>query len=588
MKDWIIRWISWAAWLLAPMTGWGQTPDTLGIVIDSSEFYEETERFVLRPGDQSLLYYQDSLMVHGRGVPVRPFGDTLFGLYPSRRQPWRLARQERRRIEHYLIDLANRDRFVPDSLGIKADSAGLIILYGDSLITRIGLKESSLLRHSEEEVARWYADRIWGDLQANHADILKGKYWFLLASLIITILLILAINFAFSWVRKRVGKSNNTLAKISKVLTFKHVQLVTPDNAERTILGILGILRWVILLFVAYSLLPVILTKFGLTRDIGNTLMGWIIDPITGFFNSLVAFIPNLITIIIYIMIYRFILRGLVYIFQEIGAGNIRINGFYSEWAIPTLNLLKFLGIIFLLIFTFPLLPGSSGQTFQAISVFLGAVISLGSSSVVANAVGGVVLTYMRPFKKGDRIQAANVTGDVVERNILVTRIRTPKNEVVTVPNAQIVNSHAINYTTASKMGNLILHTSVTIGYDVPWEQVQELLITAANKTKGIITDNEMKQPFVLQTSLDDYYVAYEINAYTDKPTKMPAIYSELHKNIIIEFGKANVEILSPAYRANRDGNDLTIPENLLQLGREERKDSQSTEDKNPPPEDSK
>lgn len=187
----------------------------------------------------------------------------------------------------------------------------------------------------------------------------------------------------------------------------------------------------------------------------------------------------------------------------------------------------------------------------------------MGSSSAISNAVAGLVITYMRPFKVGDRIKIGEVAGDVIEKSLLVTRIRTIKNEDITLPNSTVLSGHTINYTTAAQELGLILHTSVTIGYDVPWKQVHELLLKAALATEGIMKDEKHK-PFVLQTSLDDFYVAYQLNAYTNESNRMAAIYSGLHQNIQDQFNEAGVEILSPHYRAARDGNMTTIPANYL------------------------
>jgi small-conductance mechanosensitive channel len=197
------------------------------------------------------------------------------------------------------------------------------------------------------------------------------------------------------------------------------------------------------------------------------------------------------------------------------------------------------------------------------VSVFIGILFSLGSSSAISNAVAGLVITYMRPFKAGDRIRIGEVTGDVIEKSLLVTRIRTVKNEAITIPNSAILAGHTINYTTSAKERGLILHTTVTIGYDVPWRQVHELLMAAARATEGVSTE-EHRAPFVLQTSLDDFYVSYQINIYTAHSHKIAAIYSELLQHIQDSFQEAGVEIMSPHYRAERDGNPITIPKRSI------------------------
>jgi small-conductance mechanosensitive channel len=178
--------------------------------------------------------------------------------------------------------------------------------------------------------------------------------------------------------------------------------------------------------------------------------------------------------------------------------------------------------------------------------------------------VAGVVLTYMRPFRIGDRVKIADTMGDIMEKTLLVTRVRTIKNVDVSIPNAMVLSSHIINFSSSAKKRGLILHTTVTIGYDVPWKKVHELLVSAAKSSENIL---DTPEPFILQTSLDDSYVSYELNAYTDKPNLMAKSYSELHQNIQDKFNEAGVEIMSPHYSSIRDGNQTAIPEDYLPKG---------------------
>jgi len=206
---------------------------------------------------------------------------------------------------------------------------------------------------------------------------------------------------------------------------------------------------------------------------------------------------------------------------------------------------------------TFPYLPGSESPAFRGVSIFLGVLFSLGSTAAVANVVAGVILTYMRAFRIGDRVKISDTIGDVIEKTLLVTRVRTIKNEDITVPNAMVLGSHIINYSSSAKDRGLILHTTVTIGYDAPWRKVHELLIAAAHSTEHILKE---PSPFILQTALDDFYVSYELNAYTNRPEIMAGIYSSLHQNIQDRFNESGVEIMSPHYAAFRDGNQTTVP----------------------------
>ncbi|MBE2206435.1 MAG: mechanosensitive ion channel family protein [Saprospiraceae bacterium] len=288
-----------------------------------------------------------------------------------------------------------------------------------------------------------------------------------------------------------------------------------------------------------------------------------VLTPAGGAMSAILEYLPNLFTVIVIYFIFRYAIKGVKYFFDEIRNGNINLSGFHSDWALPTFNIVKFLLYAFMVVLIFPYLPGSGSPAFQGVTVFIGVLFSLGSSNAISNMVAGLVITYMRPFKIGDRVKIGEVTGDVIEKSMLVTRIRTIKNEDVTVPNANVLSSSTINYTANTKPEDpgLIVHSTVTIGYDVPWKLMHKTLIDAALRTDLIIKD---PSPFVLQTSLDDFYVSYQINAFTKDAGKQAVIYSQLHQNIQDCCNEAGIEILSPHYRAERDGNTVTIPSDYL------------------------
>ena len=257
----------------------------------------------------------------------------------------------------------------------------------------------------------------------------------------------------------------------------------------------------------------------------------------------------------------KYVIRFVRYIFHEIEAEKLKLSGFHADWAMPTYSIVKFLLYAFMFVLIFPYLPGSDSNIFKGVSVFIGVLFSLGSSSAIANMVAGLVITYMRPFKIGDRIKIGDVTGDVVEKTLLVTRIRTIKNEVITIPNSSVLIGNTTNYSSEAIEKGLIIHTTVTIGYDVPWKDMHQALIDAALRTNLILDE---PKPFVLQTSLEDFYVSYQINAYTREAGKQALIYSNLHQNIQDVCNERGIEILSPHYRAARDGNMTTIPADYL------------------------
>ncbi len=292
-----------------------------------------------------------------------------------------------------------------------------------------------------------------------------------------------------------------------------------------------------------------------------SNILASLFQSISKGWQGFVDYLPSLLNLIVIVVVIYYLLKFVRFIFDEIEKGTITLANFHRDWAIPTYQLLRFVVIAIGLVFVFPYLPGSGSPAFQGVSVFIGLLFSLGSTSVVANIVSGVVLTYTRAFHVGDRVKIADTVGDIIEKGLLVTRVRTIKNVEITIPNGMVMGSHIINYSIVSQERGLILNTTITLGYDIPWRLVHETLAKAAKATNGILPE---PHPFVLQTSLDDFYVSYELNAYTDQPNKMAFIYSELHQNIQDACNEAGIEILSPHYDALRDGNSSTIPSDYL------------------------
>ena len=343
--------------------------------------------------------------------------------------------------------------------------------------------------------------------------------------------------------------------KIQRVQVFTASQLTSFLHiANRYIRYAVNILLLLIYLTGVFSVFPQ-------TRGVVTNILNSIFLSVGSSWQGLVAYLPNLLNLIVIIVITFYGLKFIRFLFDEIEKETITLSGFRAEWAIPTYQLVRFLVIAFALVLAFPYLPGSSSPAFQGVSVFIGLLFSLGSTSVVANIVSSIMLTYTETFRVGDRVKIADTVGDVIEKGLLVTRVRTIKNVEITIPNGMVMGSHIINYSAVSQEKGLILNTTVTLGYDIPWRLIHETLIKAAQATNGIIPE---PHPFVLQTSLDDFYVSYELNAYIDQPNNMAVIYSELHQNIQDFCNEAGIEILSPHYDALRDGNPSTIPADHL------------------------
>jgi small-conductance mechanosensitive channel len=336
--------------------------------------------------------------------------------------------------------------------------------------------------------------------------------------------------------------------RILKPLTIKKLRLLTTRQMVEILVFFLKVLKYIVTAFQLFITIPIVFSLFPVTKNLASTLFGYILTPLKNIVIETVKYIPNLITIIIILLLTRYAVRALKFFATQIERERLVIPRFYPDWAQPTFNILRVLLYAFTIAVVYPYLPGSGSPIFQGVTVFVGVIFSLGSSSAVGNLIAGLVITYMRSFKIGDRIQIKDTTGFVVEKTLMVIRIRTHKNEYVTFPNLMILNSSIINYHTSSDEAEegLILHTDVTMGYAVPWTTVHEILIAAAVKTTHIL---KTPKPFVLQTALDDFYAKYQINAYTKEIDRVPAIYSELYQNLQDGFKAAGIDLTAPAYQ---------------------------------------
>lgn len=375
-----------------------------------------------------------------------------------------------------------------------------------------------------------------------------------IGAIAILLVLIYGINRLFKWINKKI---HSLAGDKIKGLKFKNYQFLTPRYTASLIVGGFKILRLIILLIVFYFWLPLIFSIFHWTKNISDTLLGHTVDSLKSLGMSFINYLPSLFFIGIVFFIVRYINKIVNFFTKEITNERLKIDGFYKEWAKPTSVIVKLIIYIFALVFVFPYLPGSDSPAFQGVSIFVGVLLSIGSTGFVANAVSGLMIIYMRPFTIGDVVKIGDNTGTIVSKGMLVTRLNTPKNEEISVPNKMIVEGQIVNYSSEEKGVGIFIHTTVTLGYDVSWRKVHDVMIEAAKRTSEIIDD---PKPFVLQTALNDFSVAYELNAYTKNPSKMARTYSELHQNLQDCLNENGIEILSPHYRVERSSNETTIP----------------------------
>jgi small-conductance mechanosensitive channel len=430
-------------------------------------------------------------------------------------------------IEMRIIAFA-RDSIPSESIRLQPRDAWIEIVAGNTMIMAITDGDARATGKTRLQLALEDAQNIRQAVEAyryNHSwrMILRGILKTALVTLILVVALWLVRRLRLLF-RSRIERQIHISANLEK----KSAWHLSVAYLGPVMLAVGTILRWVLILALLEAYLTVTLGFYPSTREISVT---------------------------------SYLIRLIRLVFNQISKGDLKIPGFYPDWAKPTDKLIRALVLVLALIVVFPYLPGAKSPAFRGISIFLGVLLSLGSSSAVANTIAGVILTYMRSFLPGDWVQIGDNMGEVVERTLLVTRILTPKAEVITIPNSTVMGGAVKNYSTEAKKSGVIFYTSVSISFDAPWRTVHQLLISAALATKHVL---RQPAPFVLQRSLDDFYVTYELNAYTNTPREVLNIYSDLHQNIQDKFNEAGLEICSPHFAALRDGNSIATPEQYI------------------------
>ncbi|MCL2073278.1 MAG: mechanosensitive ion channel family protein [Marinilabiliaceae bacterium] len=472
----------------------------------------------------------DSLRHTTHGVPLVIIGDTLFQFYASHGG---ISPHDRAiKAEEIIMEMGKTRSVRPDSIYLFPieNIAQIEIMYKDRLILSVTNDDALWMDMSLELLADSQKAAIVETLKI----LQKKNSWLQLLKRISLFILVLAVQYVLFRLTNRLYRKFKTIVIKNTHTKFKPIvirdyELFNTKTQTKFVVFLGNILRWILILLQLLITVPILFSIFPQTKEFANILFGYILTPAKSIFFSIIEYIPNLFIIAIIWLSIRYLVKGLQYVAKEISSERLKITGFFADWAMPTFHILKFLLYAFMIAMVYNYLPGSDEGAFQGVSIFIGLIVSLGSTSVVANVMAGLVITYMRPFKVGDRIKLNDVVGNVLEKTPFVTRLKTPKNEVITIPNSLIMTSHTTNYSASARDFGLILHSNVSIGYDIGWKQAHELLIKAAKLTDGIIQDRE---PFVLDLKLDDYYNTYQINVYISDADMMPKILTALHSNI--------------------------------------------------------
>jgi small-conductance mechanosensitive channel len=442
------------------------------------------------------------------------------------------------------------------------DSAyGTAITLGDNVLLVVTDDDARHFHMSRQVLANLFARRIRDAISEAR---LQHSAQFLIRAAIYAVIT-LALYLLIVWLVVRATRWLLTVLR-SMAAGFKGIriqqsQIIAGERMAAVLIAGVQLVRFLLLFVFTWIFLATEFNYFPWTREHGARLLSYIGTPVKFIGLAFLNYLPNLLYIVVIVAAMYYLLKFVQVLTREVERGNIRISGFYPEWSQPTYKIVRFLLFAFTAVIIYPYLPGENSPAFKGVGIFIGVLFSLGSTSAVANVVAGVILIYTRGFRVGDWVKIGDNMGEVTVQTMLATHVKTIRNEEIIIPNSVVLASFVTNYSLLAQNDGLILHTSVTIGYDTPWRKVHELLIEAALKTKNIVPS---PAPFVLQNALEDSYVQYEINAYTDHPLLMVYAYSDLHANIQDCFYAAGVEIMSPVYHSLRDGNRAAIPAEYL------------------------
>jgi small-conductance mechanosensitive channel len=359
-----------------------------------------------------------------------------------------------------------------------------------------------------------------------------------------------ALAFWLTWIafrRARLGLDQRYRKRLHS-LSIQSFEVVRAESIWRALDGTLSGLRWLAIAVIAYALSTFALRQFPWTRSAAERLLDLVVQPVLSMATELLAYFPKLVFLLLLFLAVRYLLKLLKVFFEAVAAGRVPLRSFDAEWAQPTYHIVRILLILLTLVIAYPYLPGSGSAAFQGLSIFAGLMLSLGASSAMASLIAGYTVTYRRAYRVGDRITVGELTGEVSDVRLLVTHLRTVKNEEVVVPNSLVLQSHVVNYSKLVRSHGLILHTTVSIGYETPWRQVEAMLQLAAERTEGMLRE---PAPFVLEKSLGDFAVTYELNAYVDSTKLLPQRYADLHRNVLDVFNEYGVQIMTPAYEGD-------------------------------------
>jgi small-conductance mechanosensitive channel len=479
-------------------------------------------------------------------APVIIDGEELFRVRGVRAYP---AEKRAVQIQQRIRAMAENPALTAAALTLTEVPEGTRIAAGDQFILTVFDADARLEQADRQPLARIYAKRVGEAVEAyrndrTSASLLRSAGYVLAATLALGVFLWLG-RFAV----RRIDRTLDGRVKAGlSGIEARSMKILSAAHLWRA-LHVARRFAWSAATLIAgVFYLDFVLHQFPWTRLLAARLWTLLIEPLRSMGAHILATIPDLAFLAVLIFVVRYVLKAIRLFFEALAQGDVPLTNFEREWAWPTYRLVRLMVVAFALVVAYPYIPGSGSDAFKGISLFLGVIFSLGSSSVISNVIAGYSMIYRRAFRVGDRVRIEDQVGDVTEARLLVTHLRTPKNEEVVIPNSLILNTSVVNYSTMAREGRLILYATVGIGYETPWRQVEAMLLLAAGRSEGLLKE---PQPFVLQKQLGDFAVTYEINVYCGDAQAMSRLYTELYRNILDVFNEYGVQIMTPAYEGD-------------------------------------
>jgi len=489
-------------------------------------------------------------------APVVIDGNRLFVLRGLTSFP---ASERAKAVRQRIVDIARDESFSTDALEVREENDRTAVYAGETLILYAFDVDAEIEGIDRQLLGEVFKAKTKSAVEQYRQDrssvVLLTNTAYALVLTAVMALVFWGVMRLFRWLD---GWAVRHVQKNVEDLASKSHHLIKAGQVWSLFASLLRTIRFLAIAILAYFYLNTLLGLYPWTRPAALVLFDLVLDPIESLWFGFLSSLPNLAFLVILFLVVRYLLRLTRTFFKGVQRGRIKLNNFDPDWASPTYKILRLLIIAFSVVIAYPYIPGSDSMAFKGVSLFLGVIFSLGSSSFIANMMAGMAMTYRGAFKEGDLVRVGEVVGKVTEIKLMITRVNTAKNESVVIPNSNILNTNVVNYSTLAKDQGLVIHTTVGIGYDAPWRQVEAMLKIAAERTPGL---EKEPAPFVLQQSMGDYAVNYEINAFCKTTSGLLGIRSDLHRNIQDVFNEHGVQIMSPAYENDPETPKVVPPD---------------------------